>query len=90
MRTFYVLAAAAVAATALIPQTASAQRVCRQECVGIVCQERCIETEGRGERRDGIELRREGREFREERSERRGPGLELRVPGVEIELGPRR
>ena len=47
--------------------------------------------EGRGERRDGIEMNREGRERngregREERGER-GPGIELRVPGAEIEVG---
>jgi hypothetical protein len=63
---------------------ANAERVCRQDCVGPVCQERCAETEGRGDRREGREYRREDRrELREERRER-GPGIELRVPGVEI------
>ncbi len=28
----------------------TAERVCRQDCVGPVCQERCVETEGRGDR----------------------------------------
>src|ERR1700720_2593249 len=50
MRLFNILAitAAAAATAALIPQKASADRVCRQECSGPVCQERCVETEGRG------------------------------------------
>jgi hypothetical protein len=86
MRIFNSLAVATVvvAAAAFIPQTASAERVCRQECVGPVCQERCVESEGRGDRREGREDRREERrELREDRRER-GPGIELRVPGVEI------
>lgn len=89
MRIFNSLAVASVvvAAAAFIPQTASAQRVCRQDCVGLVCQERCVETEGRGDRREGREDGRgERRELREERRER-GPGIELRVPGVGIEIG---
>jgi hypothetical protein len=90
------IAAAVTATVALMPQTASAERVCRQECVGPVCSEKCIETEGRLERRDGVEIRREGREERREgREERRelegrGPGLELRAPGVDVEIGGRR
>lgn len=83
MRMFNSLAIAAtvVAATALIPQTASAERVCRQECIGPVCQERCVESEGRGDRRE--ERRDERDERREERREERrdrGPGIELRIP----------
>ena len=83
MRIFNSLAIASVvvAAAAFIPQTASAERVCRQDCVGPVCQERCVESEGRGDRREGREERREDR--REERRER-GPGIELRVPGIEV------
>jgi hypothetical protein len=82
------LAAALAATVALLPQGASAERVCKQECIGVVCSEKCIETDGRGERRDGVEIRREGRELREERGERRErPGIELRAPGVEIEVG---
>jgi hypothetical protein len=75
---------------ASIPQTAnSAERTCRQECVGPVCQERCVETDGRAEPR--IQERREDRfeERREERREDRGerrPGIELRVPGVGVEI----
>ena len=55
--------------------------------------ERCVETEGRGDQREG----REGREGLEERrgqrhEEReegrgRGPGIELRVPGGGVEIG---
>jgi hypothetical protein len=93
MRLFNILAVtAAVAATTLIPQRASADRVCRQECSGPICQERCFETEGRGDQPEG----REGREGREDRREHRyeeregrgrGPGIELRVPGGAIEIG---
>ena len=88
MRTVDILSfAAAVVATALlIPSMASAERVCRQDCVGPVCTERCTETDGRGERREGLEHRREGREERRER-DGRSPGIELRLPGVEIEGG---
>ena len=92
MRLFNILAiAATVAATAaLIPQKASADRVCRQECSGPICQERCVETEGRGGQREGREGREERREQRhDERGEGRGrgPGIELRVPGGGIEIG---
>ena len=92
MRLFNILAiVATVAATAVLPQKASADRVCRQECSGLICQERCVETEGRGGQREG----REGRAGREERREQRyeerergrGPGIELRVPGGSIEIG---
>jgi hypothetical protein len=87
------VASVVVAAAALIPQTASADRVCRQDCVGPVCQERCVESEGRGDRREGTEGRGDRREGREERREdrregrERGPGIELRVPGVGVEIG---
>lgn len=90
MRLFNILAITAVAATALISQKASADRVCRQECSGPICQERCFETEGRGGQREGRESREERREQRyEDRDEGRGrrPGIELRVPGVGIEIG---
>jgi hypothetical protein len=82
------VAAATVATIAFIPQQASAERVCRQECTGPVCQERCVEssdrdrdqirTEGRGERRE------ENRDDR--REQRREPGVELKVPGVGVEI----
>jgi hypothetical protein len=89
---FNTLAIAAVAATAaMLSQPASAERVCRQECSGPVCTEKCVETterdritiEGRGDRR---EERREGGERREERRDRE-PGVELKVPGVGVEIG---
>jgi hypothetical protein len=91
MRLFNILAIAAtvVATAALIPQKASADRVCRQECSGAVCQEQCVDTEGRvaqreenreGQRegRENREGQREGRENRERREERREPRREER------------
>ena len=74
MRLFNILAiAATVAATAaIIPQKASADRVCRQECSGAVCQERCVDTEGRvAQREENREGQREGRENREGQREGR-------------------
>ena len=91
MRLFNILAiAATVAATAaLIPQKASADRVCRQECSGPVCQERCVETEGREGQRDEREDREGREERREQRNEERdrAPAIELRVPGGGVEIG---
>jgi hypothetical protein len=95
MRLFNILAiaAAAAATAALIPQKASADRVCRQECSGPVCQERCVETEGRGglregrDGREGLEERRGQRHEEREEGRGRGPGIELRVPGGGIEIG---
>jgi hypothetical protein len=86
MRTVHILSftAAVVVTTALFPTIASAERVCRQECLGPVCSEKCVETDGRGDRRDGVEIRREGRG---DRLDGRAPGVELRVPGVEVEIG---
>jgi hypothetical protein len=52
------VAAAFAASVVLLPQTASAERICKQECVGPVCSEKCVETEGRGDRREGVEIRR--------------------------------
>ena len=88
MRLFNILTiAATVAATAaLIPQKASADRVCRQECSGPVCQERCVETEGREGQRDEREGREERREQRNEERDR-APAIELRVPGGGVEIG---
>jgi hypothetical protein len=84
------VAALAFAASALLTQTASAERVCRQDCAGPVCQERCVETDGRSERIEGRGERREERrdERRDERLDvRPRPGIELRAPGVEVEVG---
>jgi hypothetical protein len=59
-------AAAVVVTAVLVPSMASAERICRQECVGPICSEKCTQTEGRGDRRDGVEMRREGGEERRE------------------------
>lgn len=82
--------AATVAATiAFIPEQASAERVCRQDCVGPVCKERCVESSDR----DRDQIRTDGRaERREEnrgdrREQKREPGVELKVPGVGVEIG---
>jgi hypothetical protein len=86
--TTFGIAATVMAVTALIPSQASAQRVCRQECEGPVCQERCVETRDRdGNRAERREERREEerREDRREDRRDRGPGIELRVPGVRID-----
>ncbi|MEA2939009.1 MAG: hypothetical protein QOC56_2513 [Alphaproteobacteria bacterium] len=87
MRLLNITAGTLLAAVAAV-QPANADRVCRQECVGPVCQEKCVEvedrTEGRGIRRDREELIEE----REERRERR-PGIELNipVPDVDVRIG---
>jgi hypothetical protein len=90
MLTTFPFLAGVAALVAIAPGAASAQseRVCRQECVGAVCQEKCVErrdeTIGRRDRRDTII---------EERREERRPGIELRVPvpipgpNVDIEVG---
>jgi hypothetical protein len=80
MRLFNILAitAAAAATAALIPQKASADRVCRQECSG--------QREGR-EGREGLEERRGQRHEEREEGRGRGPGIELRVPGGGVEIG---
>lgn len=79
------IAAVAMATTALLPQRASAERVCRQECSGPVCTEKCVETTDRDRERITIEGRGDRRE--ERREERREPGVELKVPGVGVEIG---
>jgi hypothetical protein len=83
------VAATALTTIAFIPQQASAERVCRQDCVGPVCTERCVESSDR----DRDQIRTEGRGERREdnrgdrRAQRREPGVELRVPGVGVEIG---
>jgi len=84
------LAVAATVATtiAFIPQQASAERVCRQECVGPVCKERCVESRDRDRDRD--QIRTEGRDDRRGRREDRrdrDPGVEIRAPGIGVEIG---
>jgi|SRR5450631_3578441 len=66
------VAVTVMATTALIPQ-AKADRVCRQECSGPVCTEKCVETTDRDRERITIEGR----------GERRGPVAKL----VGIESG---
>ena len=81
-----ILVAGTAATLAFIPQAANADKVCKEVCSAGVCRQDCIETEGRGDRREGVrEDRREDR--REERREERKPGVELRVPGVDLQLG---
>ena len=85
------LSTLAVAATVLttiafIPQQANAERVCRQECVGPVCKETCVESRDR----DRDQIRTDGRNDRSERRENsrdRNPGVELKAPGVGVEIG---
>jgi hypothetical protein len=82
MRKMNLLAIATLTAAiaALTPQIASAERVCKEVCNAGICKQECIETEGRGDRRDRIE----------ERREERGPGIDLRLPlpVPDIRVGP--
>ena len=87
------LAAALLSAVALI-QPADAQRVCRQDCVGPICSEKCTENSGAviierdRHSTDGRVLReREPDVVIEERRRNRNPAIELRAPGVDIEIG---
>jgi hypothetical protein len=93
-----VVAATLLATIAFIPQQANAERVCRQDCVGPVCKERCVETRDRDrdhdqiriEGRDRDQIRTEGRSDRSrqrEDSRDRNPGIELKAPGVGVEIG---
>jgi hypothetical protein len=87
MRTAHVFAfATAVAGSALLSAPASAERVCNQNCVGPVCNEKCVDrdrdlTVGRGRRDRDVII--------EERRDRRAPDVEIRRPrpGVEIDVG---
>jgi Ni/Co efflux regulator RcnB len=83
-----VVAATVLTTIAFIPQQASAERVCRHECVGPVCKETCVESRDRDRDRD--EIRTDGRNDRSERREDsrdRNPGVELKAPGVGVEIG---
>jgi hypothetical protein len=85
----------AVAATlltmiAFLPQPANAERVCRQDCVGPVCKEQCVESRDRDRDHDHDQIRTEGRSDRNrdrEDSRDRNPGVELKAPGVGVEIG---
>jgi hypothetical protein len=72
------IAATVIGAAALLSPPAHAERVCKQECSGGVCKERCVE-EDRG--RDRVII-----EHREERHEDK-PGIELKTPGIGVEIG---
>ncbi len=90
MRFFNVVAIAAtvVVAALTIPQNASADRLCRQECSGPICQERCVHTEGRGGEREGRRWHgvRPDQGYEERGERRRGPGIQLRVPGGTVDI----
>jgi hypothetical protein len=90
------LAATLLATIAFIPQQANAERVCRQDCVGPVCKEQCVESRDRDrdqirtESRDHDQIETEGRSDRgkdREDSRDRNPGVELKAPGVGVEIG---
>lgn len=88
MRTAQALSFAVVlAGAALLSIPANAQRVCDRNCVGPLCNERCVDrdrdldvTVGRGRRDREVII--------EERRRTREPGVEIRRsrPGVEIEI----
>jgi hypothetical protein len=86
MRTAHVLAIAVViASSAALSLPASAERICRQDCVGPLCNKECVHrdrdtTVGRGVRDRDVTI--------EERRRVREPGVEIRRsrPGVDIEL----
>jgi hypothetical protein len=81
------IAATVVATIAFIPQQASAERVCRQDCVGAVCKERCVESSDRDRDQIRTDGRGERREDGDRREQKREPGVELKVPGVGVEIG---
>jgi hypothetical protein len=84
MRMAYVFAlAAAMAVSAALP--ASAQRVCKENCIGPLCNKNCTVrdrdvTVGRGVRDRGVVI--------EERRRYREPDVEIRRsrPGVGVEI----
>jgi hypothetical protein len=94
MRTAHLyVVAAAMAGSALLSVSASAQRVCERNCVGPLCSEQCVQdrdlTVGRGARDTDVTIE-ERRHILEPGVEiRREPGVEIRTPrpGVEIEIG---
>jgi len=89
MRRAYVFAVAVAAAgSALFSLPAGAERICNRDCVGPVCNEKCVErdrdlTVGRGSRDREVII--------EERRRHREPSVEFRErsrrPGVDIEVG---
>jgi len=87
MRTAHLFAIAiAVAGSAALSLPASAERFCREDCVGPLCQRNCVHrdrdiTVGRGVRDRDVVI--------EERRRVREPGVEIRRsrPGVDVEIG---
>jgi hypothetical protein len=76
--------AVAVACSAALSPPASAQRMCREDCVGPLCNKNCVHrdrdiTVGRGARDRDVTI--------QERRRVREPGVEIRRsrPSVEIE-----
>ena len=75
----------ALAGSAALSLPASADRICRQDCVGPLCKKECVHrdrdiTVGRGVRDRDIII--------EERRRVREPGVEIRRsrPGVDVEI----
>ncbi len=86
MRTAHVLAIAmAAAASAALSLPASAERLCREDCIGPLCNKNCVHrdrdiTVGRGVRDRDVVI--------EERRRVREPGVEIRRsrPGLDVEV----
>jgi hypothetical protein len=76
------IAALAAATTSLMPLQASAERVCRQECIGPVCTEKCVEETTDRDRTQG-QGQRQGQEEKREQEKRDQPVIQV-VPGVQI------
>jgi hypothetical protein len=89
MRTAHILAIAlAVAGSAALSLPASAERICREDCVGPLCNKNCVHrdrdvTVGRGVRDRDLIIR--------ERRRMREPGVEIRRsrPGANVEIDER-
>jgi hypothetical protein len=81
-------AASLAAASLLLPQTASADTICREECVGPVCSQKCVDTSDRDDRQTIEERREERREMLENREDDRRdePKVELRLPSGDVEV----
>ena len=86
MRTAHLVAIAiAVAGSAALSLPASAERICKEDCVGPLCSKNCVHrdrdiTVGRGVRDRDVTI--------EERRRVREPGVEIRRsrPGVDVEI----
>jgi hypothetical protein len=86
MRTAHIVAIAiAVAGSATLSLPASTERLCREDCIGPLCNRNCVHrdrdiTVGRGARDRDVVI--------EERRRVREPGVEIRRsrPGINIEI----